>query len=249
MKISAIIIAKNEEKKIVKAIKSVAWCDEILVVDSGSTDKTRQKAKKLGVQVIKYRGGSFSDWRNKGAAVAKGDWLLYVDADEEVSKGLKAEIETKLEESKFKAFDIPRKNIILGKWMHHMGQWPDRVLRLMRKDALIAWEGELHEQPKIRGHLGHLENYLIHRKHDNLEEMVIKTNDWSEIEAKLMFEANHPKMNIPRFCSAMAREFWKRMILGLGFLDGPKGVIYALYQVFSRFVSYAKLWEMQIKKT
>ena len=79
--------------------------------------------------------------------------------------------------------------------------------------------------------------------------MVEKTNDWSEIEAKLMFEANHPPMNIPRFFSAMFREFWLRMVKHKAFLDGPKGIIYAIYLVFSRFISYAKLWERQINSS
>jgi len=79
-------------------------------------------------------------------------------------------------------------------------------------------------------------------------EMLEKTNEWSEIEGKLMFESNHPPMNIVRFCSAMAREFWYRMIKKMAFLDGPKGIIMAMYQVYSRFISYAKLWEMQISK-
>jgi hypothetical protein len=77
--------------------------------------------------------------------------------------------------------------------------------------------------------------------------MVEKTNNWSEVEAKLMFRANHPRMNIPRFLSAMAREFWKRIVIGRAFFDGKIGIIFALYQVFSRFTSYAKLWEMQLK--
>jgi len=77
--------------------------------------------------------------------------------------------------------------------------------------------------------------------------MVEKTNKWSVIEARLMYDAKHPQMNIPRFVTAMAREFWKRMVRHVAFLDGTIGIIYAMYQVFSRFVSYSKLWEMQVK--
>jgi hypothetical protein len=117
----------------------------------------------------------------------------------------------------------------------------------MKKASLIAWEGDLHEQPKYKRKLGYLEHPLIHRKHDNLEEMVEKTNDWSAIEARLMFEANHPPMNVARFISAMFREFWLRMIKKRAFFDGSVGIIYAIYQTYSRFVSYAKLWEMQIQ--
>lgn len=246
-KITALIITKNEEKNIAKAIKTVDWCDEILVVDTGSTDKTVGEAKKSGAKVISLGSSKpdYAAWRNKGAKKGRGDWLLYVDADEEVSKALKSEIKGELKTTQFAAFDIPRKNYILGKWMRHGGQWPDKVLRLIRKDSLVGWKGVLHEQPKIKGKLGHLANPLIHHKHDNLEDMVTKTNMWSEVEAKLMFDAGHPPMNVFRFTTAALREFWKRMIVQMAFLDGPKGIIYALYQVFSRFVSYAKLWEMQ----
>ena len=115
-------------------------------------------------------------------------------------------------------------------------------------EARRSLSGELHEEPIVSGKMGYLVNPIIHHKHDNISEMVEKTNTWSEIEARLMFSANHPKMNILRFFSAGAREAWLRIIRQRAFLDGYMGMIYAIYQVFSRFVSYAKLWEMQIKK-
>ena len=231
--VSAIVLSRPDSKKLANCLKSLDWADEKIVIkNSNITD--------------------FSKIRNQAAKKAKGDWLFYVDDDERCTPPLRDEILKLVKDDGYSAYDIPRKNIILGQWMRHMGQWPDRVLRLIKKDALVGWEGQLHEQPKIKGlsagrwgKLGHLENPLLHQKHDNLEEMVAKTNDWSEVEAGLMFEAKHPPMNIPRFCTAMAREFWQRMIIQAAFLDGPKGIIYALYQVFSRFVSYAKLWEIQ----
>ncbi|KKQ51250.1 MAG: Lipopolysaccharide biosynthesis glycosyltransferase, partial [Microgenomates group bacterium GW2011_GWC1_38_12] len=145
-------------------------------------------------------------------------------------------------------YAIPRKNIILGRELRHGGWWPDYVKHLVRKNALKGWKGDLHEEPVFEGNLEYLKGALVHLKHDNLSEMVEKTNDWSNIEAKLMFEAKHPPMNILRFSSAMFREFWLRMIKQMAFLDGSEGIIYAIYQVYSRFISYAKLWEMQIRK-
>jgi hypothetical protein len=130
--------------------------------------------------------------------------------------------------------------------MKHGGWWPDYVKRLYLKKFLKGWRGDLHEEPEIKGELGHLKNPLVHIKHNKLEEMVEKTNKWSAVEARLMYEANHPQMNVARFCSAMFREFWLRAVRHKAFLDGGEGVIYAVYQVFSRFISYAKLWEMQI---
>ena len=247
--LSVIVIAKNEEERIAVCLKSMAFADEIIVVDDGSLDKTEEIAKKHGARVVNLQKGSFSDRRNLGAKEASGEWLLYVDADELVTPALRKELNSKFQnpKSKFNAYAIPRRNILLGHEMKHGGWWPDYVLRLIKKDSLVEWKGELHEQPEIKGEVGKLVNPLIHNSHRNLTEMVEKTNDWSEIEAKLMFGKDHPPVNLPRFGSAMFREFWYRAIIKKGFLDGPVGVIEIIFQVFSRFVSYAKLWEMQLR--
>ena len=244
--LSVIVIARNEEEKIAECLKMVSFADEIIVVDNSSTDKTAEIAKRKGAKIINLKAGNFSELRNKGAKEARGEWLLYIDADERVTPQLRREILKRVQDNAFSAYAIPRRNFILGKELKHGGWWPDYAKRLFKKNKFKKWTGELHEEPVFKGKLGHFKNPLIHLKHDNLTEMVDKTNSWSEIEARLMIEANHPRMNIPRFISAMFREFWLRMIKQMAFLDGPQGIIYALYQVFSRFVSYAKLWEMQL---
>jgi hypothetical protein len=131
--------------------------------------------------------------------------------------------------------------------MKNGGWWPDYVKRLFVVKKLHSWKGKLHEEPIFEGKLDYLNNPLTHLKHDDLESMVVKTNKWSETEAALMFEAKHPPMNIFRFASAIYREFFLRMIKKKAFLDGAEGIIYALYQVYSRFISYAKLWELQTR--
>jgi len=230
MKISAIILnGGNFDRQLYKkCLDSLKWVDEVVEVDTEN---------------IK---GSFAEWRNEGAKKAKGDWLFYVDTDEEVSPELRKTILQVVGSDEFSAYAIPRRNYIWGHEMKHCGLWPDYVLRLIKKDRLKGWEGDLHEQPKIAGEICHLKEPLIHHKRASLSEMVEKTNNWSEIEARLMFEAGHPKMNIVRFFTAGFREFWLRMIVQLAFLDGSEGVIYALYQVFSRLISYSKLWELQL---
>lgn len=249
--LSAVIIAKDEEKKIKDCLESIAWVDEIILVDTGSTDKTIKIAEKYGASVIGHKGGSYSDWRNKGLKEAGGDWILYVDADERVTPELRNEISqlTNQPIDQYKAYAIPRKNIILGREMKYGGWWPDYVKRLYVRRNLVKWTGELHEEPIYKGKMGHLASPFIHIKHDKLSEMVEKTNKWSEVEAKLMFEAKHPPMNVLRFVSVMIREFWLRMVRHRAFLDGVEGIIYALYQVYSRFISYAKLWEMQLNNS
>lgn len=248
-KISVIVVARNEEAKIGKCLESVNFADEILVFDNNSTDKTSEISKKNGVKVLAIDEGDFSERKNFAFSKAKHNWILSLDADERVTSDLHDEIVKiiKHPNKRFGAYAIPRKNYIFGKEFKYGGLWPDYVVRLFRKDKFVRWEGRLHEQPVISGRLSYLKKPLIHFKHDTLEEMVVKTNEWSEVEAKLMFESSHPRMNIFRFLSAMLREFNLRMIRQKSFMDGDVGIIYTLYQVFSRFLSYGKLWEMQIK--
>lgn len=235
VKVSAIVLVGGsyDRELLKKCLDSLAWTDEIV---------------KVGTRKLP---GSFAEWRNEGAKRAGGDWQLYIDSDEEVTAGLRGEIKSKIknQKSKINAFAIPRQNILLGKRMRWGGWWPDYVVRLIKKDALIGWEGELHEQPKIKGFVGKLKQPLIHTSHRTITEMVEKTNNWSEIEAKLLFESGHPKMTWWRFFSAGFREFWYRGVVRLGFLDGTVGIIEVIYQVFSRLVTYSKLWEKQLSVT
>ncbi len=247
-RLSVVILAKNEQKKIVDCFKSVMWADEVVLIDTGSTDGTLEVAKSFKVKAIRYKGkGSFSDWRDRGRKEATGDWIFYLDADERVTPLLKREIMTVITQNKFTAYARPRRNFIFNKEFKYGGQWPDYNIRLFRSRSLVSWKGDLHEDPIFKGNLGYLKNPVVHLKHESLSEMVEKTNGWSEIEAKLMYEASHPPMNISRFISAMLREFSLRMVRQKAFLDGSEGIIYAMYQVYSRFISYAKLWEMQLK--
>jgi hypothetical protein len=228
--ISAIVlIGGNYDRKLLKkCLDSVSWCDEVIKVETEGLK------------------GSFSEWRDEGARRSKGDWLFYVDSDEEVTTALRKNILQVVDADEFAAYAIPRRNKLLGHVMHWGGWWPDYVLRLIRRYCLKGWFGELHEQPLVDGIVGHLKEPLLHDSHRSLHEMVEKTNDWSEIEATLLFESGHPKMNFLRFFSVAIREFWYRFVLKLGFLDGTAGVIEVIYQVYSRLITYAKLWEKQL---
>jgi glycosyltransferase involved in cell wall biosynthesis len=258
-KITAIIIAKNEEEKLGECLTSLKWTDQVLLVDSGSIDKTMDIAKRNGAKVIKHEGGSYSDWRNAGLKKASGDWILYVDADERVTDSLRREVLRLISrgETRFNAYAIPRRNIVLGKELKHGGFGKyDYVKRLFKKDKLKRWVGELHEEPRFyhkgkltsggSGRVGHLESKILHLKAATLTEMIEKTNKWSQVEANLMFEAGHPPMNILRFLLTIFREFWLRFVRKRAYLDGTIGTIHGIYQIYSRFISYAKLWELQI---
>ena len=246
--ITTIILTKNSQEKIEEVIKSVLKLDgEILVLDDESTDDTVKIAKKLGSRVEKQTGKGYADKRNLGLKLAKEEWIFYLDSDELVTSELEREIEDVIKKGDPFVYAVPRKNIILGKAMMHGGWYPDYVERLFKKNNLEKWVGDLHERPTYKGKLGYLKNPLTHLKHDNLEEMVEKTNKWSEVEAKLLFDSGHPKMSWWRFWRIMFTELMYRLVSLRGFMDGTTGIIYAIYQMWSKFLTYAKLWEMQRK--
>lgn len=256
--ISVIILTKNEEQVIADCLESVKWADEIVVIDHGSTDQTIKMVEQFGVRKIIHAPleSNFSNRRNLGAEEASSEWLLYVDADERVIPELREEILEVVQQcnnvtmkQSFSAYAIPRKNIRLTKVLYHGGWWPDYVLRLMRKDKLIKWEGELHEQPKINGEVGKLKEAFIHFSHrGSLEHKMQNTINWSKIEAQKLYDSGHPPMTVIRFLSAMWREFYRRMIKYQAWRDGTEGIMEAIYQVFSIFITYARLWEIQSKE-
>ncbi len=233
--ISAIVLVGGtiDENLFKKCLSSISWCDEIIKIET------------------KDIPGSFSEWRNEGAKKATSEWLLYIDTDEEINEKLREEIKNVVDRQPTtkSAYAIPRKNTLLGHTMRWGGWYPDYVLRLIERDKLKGWFGELHEQPLIDGEVGKLKNPLLHDSHRKISGMIEKTNKWSEIEAKLLYESGHPKMNFVRFCSAGFREFWYRAIKKLGFLDGKAGVVEIIYQVYSRLITYSKLWELQMKES
>lgn len=248
-KLSVIIIARNAEELIGDCLQSVKWADEIIMIDSGSTDKTTEIGKKFGAKVIEVSGKpiNFSQWRNQGLKAAKGKWVFYLDSDERVTPGLKKEIKAVIKQGKGNAFAIPRRNFYLGKEVRHGGAWPDYVKRLFKKDKLEKWKGRLHEEPVFEGELGHLKEPMVHLTHRDLSSMVEKTRQWSMIEADLLYQAKHPPVTWWRILRIMLGEFWKRAVRQQGWRDGTVGWIEIVYQMFSRFITYARLWERQQK--
>lgn len=244
--ISCIILTKNEGSRIKSLIdRARAWVDEIIVVDNGSIDSTVEIAKEAGATVIHVPAMDFSLMRNAGAKRAKGDWLLYLDTDEEVTKELKEEILLATKQDKYRAFFLRRKNI----YMNH--PWPrmDGMIRLIKKDALEGWEGRIHETARIRGLVGTLRYPLIHRSHNTLEDMLQQTNDWSEIEADLRFSSNHPSVVSWRLFRVFITGFFDSYVKQRGWTVGTVGIIESVYQGFSMMITYAKLWEKQHRQS
>lgn len=246
MKLSALIIVKNEEAMIKDCLESVKFCDEIVVIDDGSTDKTVEISKKYTEKVFtndKKSMGFVEAVRQFGVSKTQGEWVLILDADERVSIELKDDIEDKLgNQNKFVAFNLIRKNFYFGK-----NEWPqkDKLERLFRRDKILKWEWKLHTSPVIEGQVGELSGFLLHYTHRDLASMLAKTISWSKQEAELRFKADHPKMTWWRFPRVMLSAFLNSYVKQGGWRVGTAGVVESMYQGFSAFVTYARLWEMQ----
>lgn len=247
--LSVIILAKNEEQRIRACLESVKWVDEIIVVDNGSTDKTLEIVKKYTQKVLMFKDQDFAALRNKGMEQAKGEWVLYVDADERVLEPLRKEIEAQITFGSFCAFAISRKNIIFGREVNYGPFWPDWVIRLLKKEDFTRWVGQVHEYPQFKGELGYLKNPLLHLTHRDIDQIVQKSLEWSKIDARLRFEAGHPKMSAWRFLRILLSETFYQGVIRKGFFNGTIGVMDALLQVFSLFITYIRLWQMQQPKS
>ena len=248
MNISAIVIVKNGQDLIGDCLDSLNFCDEIIVVDGGSNDKTVEIAEKKKAKVFIHEMQDFAESRNFGLDKAEGNWILYVDADERVTPDLSANIKRKIVtdmNSGISAYKILRKNYYLGD-----NPWPyiEKLERLFKKDKLKGWQGKLHESPIVEGKVGELEGFLLHYTHRDLTSMVNKTLEWSKTEAELRFQSNHPKMVWWRFPRVMITAFLNSYVKQGGYKVGTVGLIESVYQAFSMFITYTRLWEMQKKR-
>lgn len=247
LNLSAVVIARNEAVRIRQCLDSLSWVDEIVVIDNNSQDQTGTIAKSLGAQVFTTDKTSFADLRNLGKEKATHAWILYVDADELITEKLAREIKKIVKnyhsDSDPAGYFLTRKNYYLGH------AWPvaDRMQRLFWKEALTGWSGEVHETALIKGNFGVIKEPLIHHTHRTLEEMVAKTNEWSEIEAKLRLNAKHPPIVAWRLLHVMWIGFANSFFKQGGWRAGVIGWIESIYQGFSMFITYAKLWEKQQK--
>jgi hypothetical protein len=246
MKISGIVIAKNAEEMIADCLDSLSFCEEIIVVDNKSEDRTGEIAQKMGAKVTEYSSDDFSELRNIGLKKAAGEWILYIDSDERVTPELASSIKQCVFVNKSEAaFKIMRKNFYFG---NH--EWPyiEKLERLFKKERLERWYGKLHESPKVKGEIGELDGYLLHYTHRDLRSMLEKTIKWSKVEAELRFKSGHPRMTWWRFLRVMLTAFFDSYIRQSGWKVGAIGLIESMYQSFSMFVTYARLWEMQKNK-
>lgn len=244
MKITATIIAFNEERNIARAIESLRCCDEILVVDSGSTDRTVELAQNLGARVIEANWRGYSQQKNWAAEQAQHDWVLSLDADEALSEALEAEIwNLKKSGPQYDGYSMPRLARYMGRWILHSGWYPDRKLRLYdRRKA--RWVGDfVHERVTVDGHVGELESNILHFTCESLSEHIKTMERYTTLAAQ---EIAGRKIPVPVWKVLLDPPwtFFKTFVLQLGFLDGREGLNIAYMAAFYTFLKYAKAKNM-----
>lgn len=247
--ITIIVITKNEEERIKTCLESVKWADQLIIADNGSTDKTLEIAEKYTNEIIKFTGQDFATLRNKAIEKAKGEWVLYIDADERVLSPLKDKILGVVTDTKYSAFALKRQNIIFGQKVNYGPYKHDYMIRLLKRSEFQTWVGKVHEYAKFNGELGYIESSLLHLTHRDLDHIVLKSLDWSHIDAKLRFDAKHPLMTGPRFIKILFTEIFNQGIKRRGFFGGTVGVMDSMLQVFSLFMTYVRLWQLQQGKS
>jgi glycosyltransferase involved in cell wall biosynthesis len=240
MKITATIITLNEERNIARSIESLRCADEILIVDSGSVDRTVELAEKLGARVIEAGWRGYAAQKNWAAEQASHDWILSLDADEALSEALEAEIwSLKKTGPRQDAYTMPRLARYLGRWILHSGWYPDRKVRLYRRGT-ARWVGEfVHESVVVEGRTGHLDSNILHFTCDSLSEH-LKTLDKYTTLAAQEIAARRVKVPLSRLIVDPPWTFLKTYFLQLGFLDGLEGLTIAYMAAFYTFLKYSK---------
>lgn len=245
MKLSVVVLTKNDEKLIDSCLESVKWAEEIIVYDNDSVDKTKEIARKYTDKVFNYYGNDFSEHRNLGMEKSVGEWVFYVDSDERVLRNLRDEILNLIGNTGKSAFAVRRKNIIFGQEVNYGPYRDDRMVRLLKRDRFKKWVGSIHERALFEGDLGYTKNFLLHLTHRNLDQIVLKSLSWSNIDASLRLKTNHPSMSGWRFLRIFVTETWNQLIIRKGLFGGSVGLMDSLLQVFSLYMSYVRLWEKQ----
>lgn len=240
-KLSVILITKNEAANIRACIESVVWADEIIVVDSGSTDNTGAICKELGAQVHVHDWPGFGIQKNRALGYATQDWVLSLDADERVTPELRAEIEVLLRgEHTSDAYLVPRLSNYCGRFMRHSGWYPDLLPRLFKRGKARFSDDLVHERLIIEGEAGELRGLLLHYAFDDLEEVLHKVNQYSTAGAVMMQQRGRQAS----LTGAVLRGLWsfvRTYVLRGGFLDGREGFMLAVSNAEGTYYRYLKL--------
>ncbi|MBY0469973.1 glycosyltransferase family 2 protein [bacterium] len=243
-KVSVTIITRNEESNLPRVIKSVDWADEILVVDSGSTDGTVALARKLGARVLENVWSGYGQQKNFAQKNATYDWILNLDADEELTSDSRQEILTELESvgTDTKGFSFPRKSFYQGKWIRHGGWYPNYLVRLTDRRFSGWTEPFVHEQLAVKGLVKKLNHPIYHHTLNGVEEQVLTNLRFSQLGARDQLRRGK-KPSLFRLIFKPIGKFVETYFLKRGLLDGLPGFVIAVNAAYSMFLKQAFLFE------
>ena len=247
--LSVIVITKNEAENIGPCLQSLAFADQIVILDSGSTDNTVELARIWGAEVSEnneWKG--FGIQKNRALALARSEWILSIDADERVTPALQAEIRAVLEEPVFDVYSCPRLSSYCGQYMYHSGWYPDRVTRLFKRGVAEFSNELVHEKVVSLRPVGRLESPLLHESFKTFESVMDKANRYSSAGAQMLFERGRTATP----AKAMAHGAWaffRTYIFRRGFLDGRMGLVLAISNAEGTYYRYLKLWLLTRNKT
>ncbi len=245
-RVSAILITRDEARNLPDCLSALQWCDEIVIVDSGSVDGTADIARRLGARVeVRPDWPGFGPQKNRALDLARCDWVLSVDADERVTPELAAEIRSAIARpDALNAYSIPRLSSYCGRFMRHGGWYPDRVVRLFRRGTARFSDDIVHESVLASGPVGRLRHDLLHISYRSLDDVLDKMNRYSSAgAAKLLAKGRRGGVT-----SALAHGLWafaRAYLLRGGFLDGRLGFVLACGIAHETWYRYLKLWLMQ----
>ncbi|OGH03154.1 MAG: hypothetical protein A2798_01860 [Candidatus Levybacteria bacterium RIFCSPHIGHO2_01_FULL_37_17] len=249
-KLSAVVSVYNEEKNIEKCLKSLQFADEIIVVDNGSTDKTAEIVKKYTDKIFSQKNEpqKIDILKNFGIEKATSEWILIIDADEQVTPELANEIRSILKEQRTKnkeqitGYWIPRKNYIFGKWIQNAGWYPDLQLRLVKRGKGKYNSLHVHEPLKVEGDTKQLSQFINHNNYENISQFLSKTAVYARNEADsiLKNDYNFSYLDAIRF---PIKEFLSRFFARKGYKDGLHGLMLSMLMAFYHFIIFAFIWE------
>lgn len=246
--VSAILITYNEAAKLRDCLQSVAWCDEIVVIDNGSTDDTHAIAREFGAKVVVTPDWpGFGPQKQRALDAAHGEWVLSIDADERLSASGRAEIERTLSAPAHDGYFLPRSSLFVSRFMAHSGWSPDHVLRLARRTAARFTDDLVHERLLVSGSTGRLQEPLVHLSYESFEAVLDKVNRYSTAGAK----AAHARGKRTSLGSALGHGLWsfiRTYIVKRGFLDGAEGLMLAISNAEASYYKYIKLRELGRQK-
>ncbi len=244
-KISACLTVGNEENNIRRCLESLTWVDEIVVVDSFSQDRTVAICREYTDRVYQHAWLGYVGQKELIKKMARHPWILFIDADEEISPCLRDEILREFRSGRNRevvGYAFPRRVFFLGRWITHGEWWPDLKLRLYRKDRGICTGREPHDHVVVDGPVRRLKGCLHHFTYDDIADQVLTMNRFSNIAAEGMAEERRPFSGSDLVFRPLFR-FFKGFVLKRGFLDGYRGLIIATLSAIGVFLKYAKLWE------